>query len=236
MAEDGKDGFGGEYETNSHRAHLSAYILIAGLVLELVNAVIWYRGTETLAEMAAVLLIVGGVWGEVFFGNKARLAGDKQLAEYEARTAEANQKAQEAALALARLTAPRVISEEHVAAIIEATSPFAGTPFILLIQPDPEPMELMNQVSDALVAAGWNWLPWSQAIAFLRPGKQPVGMMTGSGICLQIASSQTADWQAPTLALANALAAAGLEDVAAQAMDDGSVPPTAIHIRIGRKP
>jgi hypothetical protein len=81
MSEDGEDGYHGhEYEVNSHRAHLSAYILVAGLVLELINAAIWYKGPETLAEMAAVLLIVGGVWGEVFFGQRARIAGDKQLA------------------------------------------------------------------------------------------------------------------------------------------------------------
>src|SRR5216683_2290973 len=78
MSEGGDPG--GDYELNSHRAHLAAYFLIAGLILELVNAIIWYRGSETLAEMAAVLLIVGGVWGEVFFANRARLAGDKLLA------------------------------------------------------------------------------------------------------------------------------------------------------------
>jgi hypothetical protein len=47
---------GGEYELNPHRAHLSAYVLIAGLIIELVNAIIWYRGSETLAEIAAVAL------------------------------------------------------------------------------------------------------------------------------------------------------------------------------------
>jgi hypothetical protein len=61
-------------------------------------------------------------------------------------------------------------------------------------------------------------------------------MMTGTGVRVQIASSKMADWEQPVLALANALAAAGLEDVAAQEIEDGSVPPTAIHVRIGRKP
>src|SRR5258708_7089167 len=71
---------GHEYEVNSHRAHLFGYVLIAGLVLELVNAIIWYKGLETIAEISAVLLIVIGVWGEIFFANKARVAGDRQLA------------------------------------------------------------------------------------------------------------------------------------------------------------
>jgi hypothetical protein len=113
MSERGEDDFGEQYEVNSRRAHLSAYVLVAGLVLELVNAVVWYEGPKTLAEMAAVLLIVGGVWGEVFFGHKARIAGDTQLAQYEARTAEATARAEEARLELARLTTPRVISDEQ---------------------------------------------------------------------------------------------------------------------------
>lgn len=104
MTEGDKDDFAGEYEINSRRAHLSAYVLVAGLVLELVNAVIWYKGSETVAEMAAVLLIVGGVWGEIFFSHKARIAGDKQLAEYEARTAEANARVAEANLKIAELS------------------------------------------------------------------------------------------------------------------------------------
>jgi hypothetical protein len=240
---DGGDDFGREYESNSHRAHLAAYVLIAGLVLELVNAIIWYRGPETIAEMVAVLLIVGGVWGEVFFGNKARMAGDKQLAQYEARVAEsnaraeeANQKAQEAALQLARLTTPREIAGEHLADLVDAISPFPGTPFILLMQPEPEPMALMNQLSDALLAAEWNWLGTGQPIAFTRPGKPPVGMMTGTGVVLQVAESRLAELEAAMLALGNALDAAGIEGVACHQMPDDVVPPTAIHIRIGRKP
>jgi hypothetical protein len=78
-----------DYDVNTHRAHLAAYVLIAGLLLELIASVIWFKGTETLVGMVAVLLIVGGVWGEVFFGNKARVAGDKELAEQRARAAEA---------------------------------------------------------------------------------------------------------------------------------------------------
>ncbi len=97
-------------------------------------------------------------------------------------------------------------------------------------------MALMEQVSDLLVVAGWDWLSSPQMIAFMRPGKPNVGMITGIGIRIQLDSSKKADWEQPTLTLANALAVAGLEDVAAQESDDGSVPPTAIHVRIGRKP
>jgi hypothetical protein len=116
MPERGKSEFDREYETNSHRAHLSAYVLIAGLIFEMVNAIIWFRGIETIAEMFAVLLIVGGVWGEVFFGHRARIAGDKQLAQFESRTAEANERAANADLARAKLESrlqPRSINREQ---------------------------------------------------------------------------------------------------------------------------
>lgn len=129
MSSDGDDDPGRQYEVNSHRAHLAAYVLIAGLVLELINAVIWYRGPETIAEMAAVLLIVGGVWAEVVFGNRARVAGDKQLAQFEARAAEANSKALEAQVELERLKAPRLLSEGQRARIAEKMRQFAGQEF-----------------------------------------------------------------------------------------------------------
>jgi hypothetical protein len=232
----GDDDFGAQYEVNSHRAHLFAYVLIAGLIIELGAGVFWYRGIETIVGTAATLLIVIGVWGEIFFGQKARIAGDKQLAQFEARAAEANQRAQEAALELARLTTPRTISTEQKQRLIEAVQPFAGTPFVLLLQPEPEPLALMEEICGALVDAGWTWLSWPSPIAFVRPGKPSVGMITGTGVRVQLASSKKPEWEGPVLALANALAAVGLEDVLAHESDDGSVADTAVHIRIGRKP
>jgi hypothetical protein len=188
-------------------------------------------------------LVALGVAIEIIFSrlaglrqNELKRRSDERVAAANARAEEANQKAQDAALQLARLSTPREISGEHVANLVDAVSPFPGTPFMFFIQPEPEPLRLMNQISDALLAAEWNWLGTSQAVAFLRPGKPPVGMMTGTGIRLQMDSSRTAEWQAPILALGNALIAAGLEDVGCHEIGDGSVPPTAIHIRIGRKP
>ncbi len=200
---------------------------------------IWQKVGETSANalIGIGLIVEYFVIGRAIIATgKAKQLSDQQVAEANARAEEANQKAQEAALELARLTTPRVISEEQKQAIIEAISPFTGTPFILLMQPEPEPMALMEQVSDLLVVAGWDWLSSPQMIAFMRPGKPNVGMITGIGIRIQLDSSKKADWEQPTLTLANALAVAGLEDVAAQESDDGSVPPTAIHVRIGRKP
>jgi len=100
MPEGSEPDFGSESELNSDRSHRAGLVLIAGLVLELINSIVWFHGPETIAGMVAVVLIVGGVWGELFFSHRARVAGDKQLAQYDARDAEANQKAKEAALEL----------------------------------------------------------------------------------------------------------------------------------------
>src|SRR5262249_25163466 len=127
----GEGGFEDEYEVNSHRAHIAAYVMICGLIFVVINGVIWFLGSETIAGILAVLLIFCGVCGEVHFAHKARLAGDRQLAQYEARTAEANQKAAEAALELAKFRAPRrsLMTAAALASISEKLRPFAGTQF-----------------------------------------------------------------------------------------------------------
>ena len=142
MSDGRQNDFGREYEVNSHRSHISAYVLIAGLVLEIVIAFIWFHGWETVAEIVAVLLIVGGVWGEVHFAHKARLAGDDQLAQYEARTAEANQKAEEARCELFRLRTPRrQLLEGKLPLITEALKPFANTAFDVGVGPNDKDVE-----------------------------------------------------------------------------------------------
>jgi hypothetical protein len=87
MAKDDNGDLGAEYDRNSRLSHIFGYVLIGGLVLELINGLIWFRGSETVAGIIAVLLIVGGVWGEIFFAHRARVAGDRQLAKYESNTA-----------------------------------------------------------------------------------------------------------------------------------------------------
>jgi hypothetical protein len=243
MADGDDDPFGKEYERNTRFEHICAGVLVVGLAAELVNAAIWFEGAKTVAEMFAVSLIVLGVAGEVWFGNRARVAGDKQMTQYRARVAEANaraeeanQKAQEAALELARLKTPRTISPEQRAQIVEAIRPFAGTPFDLSLSPNPEPLALMGQVEDVLMEAGWDWRPVRQLIAFNRPGKPAVAMHTGEGIQVLIASSKKAEWEPAVVALANALVVIGIERVVAHEADDGSADAEAIHIRIGIKP
>jgi hypothetical protein len=231
MAEDDEDDFGSVYGVNSRRAHLSAYVLVAGLILELINAIIWYKGLETLADMTAVLLIVGGVWGEIFFGHKARIAGDKQLAQYEARASEAQ-------LALEKFKTPRSLSPVQQERITAKMKPFAGMPFDFSIQPDPEPIALMGQIGSTLKAAGLSWEQWHGAPGipvFNQPGMPQAGIVAFSGLMIQIDDAKTSEWGGAVVTIWDALKAEGVEADAIR-ITDGTETPNAIHIYIGRKP
>jgi hypothetical protein len=164
------------------------YVLIAGLILELINSVIWYHGVETVAAMLAVLLIVVGVWGEVFFGNKARSAGDAQLAQYEARTAEANARAAEAQrqgiearLELARVRTPRAIlfTEGPTAAFISnAARQFPGTNFDTGFDLNSgEQADFAWHLQSALTDGGWLHIP----VLFITQGNaRPISGSVGA--------------------------------------------------------
>jgi hypothetical protein len=96
MSQDGEPDLGPEIERHSHRAHLAGYAVVVGLVFEIAIAVYWFEGWRSIVDVMAITLIALGVWAEIYYGNLARLAGDKQLAQYEARTAEANERATQA--------------------------------------------------------------------------------------------------------------------------------------------
>jgi hypothetical protein len=69
----GRD-FGKDHDHNLRRARLASYVLLAGLILEVVSDIIWFHGVQSLASILCVATIAGGVSGEIFFENKARLA------------------------------------------------------------------------------------------------------------------------------------------------------------------
>jgi hypothetical protein len=233
-----------EYEINSHRAHLSGFVLVAGLVLELINAVIWYKGPETLAEMAAVVLIVGGVWGEIFFGHKARLHGDKQLAHYEANTREAEARAAEAHVELARLErkmTPRSITVDGEAAIVEALKSFPSIPFSVVADPAAE-YAFINRLIAVLQRAGWIWKEYT-----VVPRSLPTGHIPGlapdddphvSGVQIRINRARMGDFEEAARALASVLAQTLKAGVAMGADPPESAracSPDTVHIEIARK-
>jgi hypothetical protein len=117
-------------------------------------------------------------------GKEAEMAR-ASIAEANARAAEANQHAQETTLEFAKFKPPRSLTSDQQAAIAEQAKPFAGTPFVVYTQPESEPLNLADQISNALIAAGWNLQTASTGVTLNRPGKPGFGMTTLTGVRVQ---------------------------------------------------
>jgi hypothetical protein len=81
---------------NSDWARRIAYLILAGLLVDVADLFIpegWWKIT---VAIAANLLIFGGVWGELWFAERARAADDGRVAEAEKAVAESNVRALEA--------------------------------------------------------------------------------------------------------------------------------------------
>lgn len=60
------------HNRNLSRARIAGYVLLAGLLLEIVVSLIWFKGMESMASLIAVAVVASGVAGEIFFESKAR--------------------------------------------------------------------------------------------------------------------------------------------------------------------
>ena len=83
----GADLFEG-YDHNLSRARIAGYVLLTGLLLEVVASLIWFHGVETLASIIAIALVAGGVAGEIFFEGRARQANKATVAALPAKVQE----------------------------------------------------------------------------------------------------------------------------------------------------
>jgi hypothetical protein len=102
------------YQRDSARADLLAKLIILGLAVEIAGVFVLEKSVlEGAVTIVSTALIAIGVWGELKFSHRAREAGDAIVAEAEARAAEANLKAQEAGLELARFRAPRALNRSQ---------------------------------------------------------------------------------------------------------------------------
>jgi hypothetical protein len=151
-------------------------------------------------------------------------------------TAEATERAKKLELELVRLKTPRTLIGEQQARMAAKLRPYVGTPFDCFVHNDPEAIELMRQISDTLTAAGWLHKPVSgRAVVFNLPGKPPAGIVTFTGLEIQIDESRQSDWAPTVRALQDSLVQEGLA-VSVLALTDASEHPNAIHIKIGKKP
>jgi hypothetical protein len=160
----------------------------------------------------------------------ARAAGSDE------RAAKAEQASAEANLALARFKAPRQLTPEQSKNVADAVRRFAGVNFTISVFNDPESINLLTQIDDALVGAGWIETDWKGGgdISFSRSGHPNAGFNFLQGLYVQAEATRMNEFGPAVALLVTALNNAGLEAKG----ELGNMPPNAkgvIQIQVGKK-
>ena len=212
-----------EYEKNSATAERLAHLILGGLVVEIAAAFILQKPPlEATLTILSTALILVGVWGEIVFERRARAAGDRMVAE-------ANAKAAEADLKLANLRALRApVLKAKGASVTEALRSFTNITFDAGIGPNDKDVEdCLWELEPLLLNAGWQQLPWRYPDG--RIGGIPRGHsnrplvgpdVPAFNVVIQIHPGQESSLGAAAEALATALTGIGV---------DASVLPFNIH-------
>jgi hypothetical protein len=249
----------GKFSRLRRRAGFGAQIILVGLALEIVVLLVFAKDKlwlETTGLIVTTAVVLVGVWVEHGSGRKAediadelQRFSDERIAEFEARAAEANQRAEEASLQLARFRESRTLGPEQIDIIAEKLSKYSGIQYDgALSFPDPELHTLLEVIERGLEKAGWIGIDWTAAgvgFAISRSGAPRIGTgVSAIGVVVGISGSGTRSSEEilPLLplvragtALADALMAEGIEAVFSWLPNIPSPNENALHIRIGRK-
>ncbi len=201
--------------------------------------------------IAGVAIEVGGDWIATPFHKKvedarqlelsklnnetARLSAEAELSR--AAIASANARAAEAQLELEKFKAPRELSIENRAALVERMRAFSGTVFDAgITAPDPEYILLVRDVIAALKNAGWNFVGWEGPGQTLYNAPDPViGMVSVAGIAIFVnPEADPALWK-PVSGLTSFFNEIGLKANNGRMAVSGNTNAKAIHVMIGRK-
>jgi hypothetical protein len=151
----------------------------------------------------------------------------------------AKAEAAKANLELAKIKAPRLLSAALEASLIAEIKRYSKTPVVFGVFQDPEALGLLDQLSKALLAAGWTEEEWKSGgdIALTRGGSHPTaGFTSVAGVYVQADAAHANDFGPIVSRLAKLLSDAGIEakaEVGRMAPDTNN---NAIKILIGQKP
>jgi hypothetical protein len=230
-----------KYEKNSAIAEGLAWLILLGLAVEIAAVFILKKPLlEGALTISANALIWLGVWGELIFEKRAREAGDGIVAEANARAAEANQKAQEAILELARFKAPRELTQEQRGRIVDKLKPFSGTEYdIAISDADPEILNFVFIIELVLSTAGWTEIDWQgNGEGFIREGMLIIRLgVSVTNVMIGVHVSQPLKLCEHALALSDALMTEDIDATAARLTPHrmSSTNANAVHILMGRK-
>ncbi len=136
--------------------------------------------------------------------------------------------------------ADRTLTAEQRERIEAKLRPFGAIPFDFALHTSTEPIQLMEQVAEALEAATWVRKAWKyppgQVGTIFTPssGKPGVGIVSFRGFQIVWDDSRTAEFGAAAAALRDALNAEGIA-ATARRITDKSDNPDAVHVKIGKK-
>jgi hypothetical protein len=171
--------------------------------------------------------------------NKDATEAKQGIATAQAESAKATERAAQANLELAKFKAPRSLTAEQQGRITEKLKGFAGKQFDVALLAEPEPQDLLVRIEDAITAAGWsqtNWKGEGGNIVFMRKNRPDAGLVSVSGVIIQMHEKRAGESIVAARALAAALKAEGILAEAEPGTGTANTNTSAIHILVGRKP
>jgi hypothetical protein len=198
-----------------------------------------------LGNFANILLVVSSA-GVVIASALMWLTTDTKEAHWDraretlqASVANANARAAEAELALARFRAPRVLTEDQKQLLIGKLKPFAGTPYDTgLASGDKEQEDFMWHFDKVLRDAGWNFAGWMSPVIgdalIRRPERGRSGSVAVKNVSLQMHQSNENKLKPAANALVEALKEIGI-DAQIDVFNIHNMNEQCLHIMLGRK-
>jgi hypothetical protein len=233
---------------------LFGLLLTLGLIGEYSGAVRWKEYVKVfemfvIIGVAGELLADGGIFLcsshlqtisdlEVASLNVRATQAEANLGRAISDTESAKARIAEAELELAKLRIPRTLDSKR---LTEKLKPFAGTPFVLAINPVAETINFAQLISGSALAAKWIALlpqspPKSGPVDMVSVGQVEASIWYLSGLTIGFRPEDRAVLEKPADALAFALEEQGFK-VKTGLIDGNTVPgsPGAVHIVVGSK-
>lgn len=158
-----------------------------------------------------------------------------QIANATKRASEADEKAAQARLDLAKYKAWRILTPQQEESIRATLKSFSGSPYDLGVDPTPEAINLLVRIDNVVKSSGWNNKAPVGGVNILFSLKLPNGHRVDiaytSGVIIEL-SSPTSKLRPAAEALVTALRSTGLN---AKGQLDHTKSPNAIHIIVGTK-
>jgi hypothetical protein len=227
------------------------WLVVGGLAIEVVHAFVFRQGKSFFEDWAPTIAnaaVFGGVWLEIHFAGRAKMASaeldrrsNERVAQLELETQYSNLRAANAELSLLKYRAQRGVFEKERPAVVDALLPFAGTIFDACTSRGAEPTRCLGMLEDTLKAAGFVQIDWEfkrkdfSPQFLMRDGKPEVGEVSAVGIILEVNPDEHPELVPIAEAIAKAFTDAGAEAMAIPKAITGAANGHAIHLLIGEK-